>query len=290
MNEPLVSVIMPCYNQANYLQEAVDSVLNSSYKNIEIIIVNDGSTDPQSIQILNKFKAPKSKLIHQKNKGVIIARNVAVENSQGKYILPLDSDDKIHPEYIKKSVSVLEQNENIGIVGCITELFGKKQGLFDFPKYKFPDILKGNVLVASCMFRKEDWQKVGGYNPNMIYGLEDWDFWLSIIKTGKNVFQFDEVLFYYRQNDVSRTTKLNCSYKAKMLFQIIQNHIDLYSKYPGELKSILNLISETLDWYVKKTKKVKKQRKLYLYMLILIVLYCFRENFIAFLFELINYF
>ncbi len=264
MSSPLVSVIIPCFNQAQYLKEAINSVLVSTYENIEIIVVNDGSTSDESIDILKTFSMPKTKIIHQENQGPSSARNKGIENASGKYILPLDADDKINKNYIEKAVEVLENNENIGIVGHKTEFFGTQEGIFDLPKYKFPDILAGNCLVCSCVYRREDWQKVGGYNPNMNEGLEDWDFWLSVIELGRDVYQFDEVMFYYRIHDVSRNAELVGEKKARMLDQLVKNHIDLYLQNKKELTTLLGgIFVETRS--AQKLKKYKRLFNVFLY-------------------------
>lgn len=239
MMKPLVSVVVPCYNQGIYLREAVESVLASSYENIEIIVVDDGSTELETLEVWKGFSMPKTRVIHQENRGPSVARNHAIAEGKGKYILPLDADDKISADLIERSVDVLEENSRVGIVGHQTELFGVEQRVWG-PRYRFPEILGRNCLVCSCMFRREDWELVGGYNANMLYGWEDYDFWLSIIELGRDVFQFDEVMFYYRKHGVSRTDE--CADKAKheaTVKQLIKNHLDLYLAHPEELCALV---------------------------------------------------
>lgn len=236
MTKPLVSVIIPCYNHIEYLGEAVESVLASTYENIEIIVINDGSIIEGSNEFFMNFSMPKTKVLHQENQGLPGARNTGVKNSNGKYILPLDADDLINKNFIQKAVGVLENNGNIGIVGPTTELFGVQSGIFDLPKYKFSDILNENCLVCSCLYRRDDWVKTGGYNTNMVYGLEDWDFWLSIIELGREVYQFDEVMFYYRKHNKSMVTSLTSREKRhKMYAQVIKNHWALYQQHNPRL-------------------------------------------------------
>lgn len=246
---PLVSIIIPCYNQAHYLKECLDSVFAQSYQNFEVVIVNDGSTNPDTTAILNKLTYPKLTIIHQENKGLSTARNIAIQNAKGKYILPLDADDKIAPAFLEKAVQILEENENIGIVSGLTEFFGVKTGLFQLPPYQFPVILKQNMLVCSCLFRRADWQAVGGYNANMKYGLEDWDFWLSLIELNREVYQLNEMCLYYRKHHISMTTQLEKN-KILMFEQIIKNHPALYNAYPIYKNKLLEI----------KTKKYKIKR------------------------------
>lgn len=243
---PKVSVIIPCYNQGQYLKEAVDSVLASTYENIEIIVINDGSTE--DVDIIKNFSAPKTKVIHQENQGVCNSRNNAIKAASGKYILPLDADDKIHPEYIEKAVKIHENNEKIGIVYCKAEYFGKKKGEWEVKDYKFPDCLWKNEIFNSAMYKKSDWEAVGGYNPQMKYGNEDWEFWLSLIERGVEVYKISEVLFYYRQGKNTRSKELEASgNQLEQVKQLMKLHPNLYI---DNLASVLQPLTKILAIYV----------------------------------------
>src|SRR5437879_507126 len=98
-SQPVVSVIIPCFNQGATLDEAVASVLNQTFTDFEIVIVNDGSTDPFTSELLANYHRPRTRVITTANGGLAAARNTAIRNSRGKYILPLDADDRIAPEY-----------------------------------------------------------------------------------------------------------------------------------------------------------------------------------------------
>lgn len=235
-----VSVIIPCYNQGKYIKECLDSVMNQTFQDFEVIVINDGSTE--DTDVFTTLNYPKTKIIHQENKGLVSARNTGISVATGEYILPLDADDKIKPIFLEKAVAILDNNPNIGIVGGKTEFFGIKDGVWDLEPYHFPDILKRNYLVCSCMFRRSDWEKVGGYNPNMIYGLEDWDFWLSLIEMGKKVHQFEDVFLCYRQHQTSMITELKKARAKKMIEQVVENHIDLYNNYPKIKNNLLGIV------------------------------------------------
>lgn len=196
-----ISVIIPCYNQSEYLLDAVKSVVNSTYKNLEIIVVNDGSTEktPQEIQsMLMPFD--NVILINQENSGVCAARNNGIIKASGEYILPLDADDRIADTYIEKAVSILEQNPDIGIVYCEAEFFGTGQNKkWNLKPATLSNMLIQNRIFPSGIYRKSKFLEVGGYKKEMELGCEDWDFWLSIIETGTKVYQIPEVLFFYRK-------------------------------------------------------------------------------------------
>lgn len=227
---PKVSVIIPCYNQGQYLDEAVDSVLNQTFQDFEIIIVNDGSTDEFTQNLLKEYNRPKTKVIHTSNQGLPSARNNGIREAQGEYILPLDADDKIGETYLEKAVKILDEDQDIGIVYCEAEFFGAISGKWNLKKYKFPDILFQNVIFCSAFFRRNNWEDLGGYKTNMKYGWEDFDFWLSIIELGKKVFQIPEVLFFYRQKDLSMVKLIDNQIEIYLYEQLFNNHFNLYVK------------------------------------------------------------
>ncbi len=226
---PKVSIIIPCFNLGKYLNEAVESVLAQTFQDFELIVVNDGSTDKKTNQIINEFNNSRVKVIHTTNQGLSGARNTGISQSEGEYILPLDADDKIAPTYLEKAVKVLDRNNNIGIVYCEAVFFGENQGKWVLPEYSFPEILKHNVIFSSSLFRKSDWQKVNGYNSNMIYGWEDYDFWLSIIELKREVFKIPEILFFYRSRLDSMNNRMKNEHRLYSYKQIFKNHREMYA-------------------------------------------------------------
>ncbi len=226
--QPLISVIMPCYNYAHFLPEAIESVLQQKYSHLECIIVDDGSPDTTE-EIAKKYCKldARVKYVKQQNQGLPTARNTGISMAKGKYILPLDADDKISPDYAAKAVEVLEGNPNMGIVYCETLFFGSMNGIFKLKPYKLSEILINNVIPHAGFFRKEDWVAGGGYNPNMKLGWEDYDFWLSIIELGREVYKIPEVLYFYRQGHTSMRDVTN-KHQAQLHAQLAQNHPALY--------------------------------------------------------------
>lgn len=225
---PLVSIIIPCYNQGNYILETLKSVLDQTFQDYEIIVVNDGSTDEYTNNLLKNLNFPKTKVLTTVNQGLASARNNGIKIASGDIILPLDSDDKIHPEYIEKAVKILRERTDVRIVYCKAQLFGEKKGVWALPEYSFDEMLIRNLIFASAFYYKEDWDKVGGYKSNMISGWEDWDFWLSIIESGVKVYQIPEILFYYRIRKGSMAKKMSMKIQVDMKTQIFRNHQKLF--------------------------------------------------------------
>ncbi|MDR1984238.1 MAG: glycosyltransferase [Prevotellaceae bacterium] len=232
MNYPLVSVIIPVYNMQDYLAETIDSVLNSDYSNFEVIIIDDGSTD-NSAEIARNYaeKYKKIKLFTQKNSGVSAARNHAIKLSEGKYILPVDADDLISPEYIKKAVEVLEKNPQFKVVCCEVEWFGDRNKKINYPPFSYRLLARKNLIVSCALFRKSDWQKAGGYCEEEIF-CEDWDFWLSMFQTGGEFIRLPFVGLKYRFRKNSRRTNAHKN-KKLMIDKINLRHKSFINEQLG---------------------------------------------------------
>lgn len=224
----MVSVVIPCYNQGEYLADALDSVLAQSYREFEIIVVNDGSTDPGTRALLDGLERPMTRVLHTANQGLAAARNNGIRESRGDYILPLDADDRIAPGYLEKAVAVLDSSPEVGFVYSLAKLFGARRGMFYLNDATLADMLLDSRVFCSAMFRKADWERGGGYNSNMRHGWEDWDFWLSLLELGKTPHLIPEVLFHYRVKRVSMIRSMTPEQRLAMHMQLFDNHRELY--------------------------------------------------------------
>lgn len=233
---PKVSIIIPCYNQGKFLDETVDSVLAQTFDDFEIVIVNDGSSDDFTNDLLRDFHRPKTRVIQTDNQGVSAARNTAIRAATGSYILPLDGDDLLGREYLQKGVAILDGNSDVGIVSCLIEFFGDVCYQPEQPPFTVEGMLVRNVVgPCSSLFRKSDWEQIGGYSTTMTSGWEDWDFWLSFVERGAGIVRIPEVLFYYRIRDNSRERSLALEGRVEMFMQLYENHRELYHQH---MKSI----------------------------------------------------
>src|SRR6185312_9649642 len=123
----------------------------------------------------------------------------------GDYILPLDADDVLEPTYVEKAVAMLDARPDVGIVYCKAMKFGAERGPWKLPAYALSELVIGNVIFVSAMFRRSDWELVGGFDEELRYGVEDYDFWIKLVHRGRDVVQLDEYLFNYRVREGSRT-------------------------------------------------------------------------------------
>lgn len=225
-----VSIIVPCYNQAQYLDEALQSVLDQTSANWECIIVNDGSTDDTEA-VAKKWvvRDRRFSLINKNNEGVSIARNTAIEKGKGDYILPLDADDFLSANYIEECLKNIE-NSAIKIVYGRGVFFGEQEGELSSEYINIGNLLKYNCIHSSGFFRKADWKLKNGYDENMKYGFEDWEFWINMLKKDGKALLLKQCILHYRIKSVSRSTEINLNLKKnyEMKAYIFEKHINLY--------------------------------------------------------------
>ncbi len=210
----LISIIIPCYNMGAFLKETLDSVTSYPNKNeYEIIIVNDGSTDEATINLLSKLEKKGFFVLNQENQGLAKARNNGIQLAKGEYILPLDADNKIRHNYISESIRLLDQNSNIDVVYGNRQHFDEDDSLIVVPDFNFPLLCEKNYIDACACYRKSIWEKVNGYDENMpVMGYEDWDFWLRASLQGAQFYKIDNVTFDYRVRTGSMISDTNKKY------------------------------------------------------------------------------
>ncbi|MBE9040224.1 glycosyltransferase [Oscillatoriales cyanobacterium LEGE 11467] len=235
---PLVSVIIPCFNHGEFLEDAIQSIEEYPEPIYEIIIVNDGSTDEITQKAIANLKQRGYQIIEQANQGLATARNIGIESASGEYILPLDADNKIRSNYIRKGIEILKQHPKIGVVYGNARLFGEDSSIFQVPDFNLYQLLIGNYIDACAIFRKQVWKDCGGYDPNIPekLGYEDWDFWLSAVEVGWEFYHLREVTFDYRVRHNSMVAACNLPKHRKKLFRYICNkHFNLFLPYLPDL-------------------------------------------------------
>lgn len=209
--KPLVSVVMPIFNYGKMFHKAIESVFESDYPNIELIVVNDGSTNEY---VLNKIKSlglsNNVKIINQENKGQSAARNVGIRESNGEYILPLDSDDQILPEYISTCVSIISRDKKLSPVYCDTIHIGEISGVEVRPEWSLDRLKQGPFIVNCSMFSKQSFLDVNGFDEDL-KGWEDYDFWLRLAINGYVGKRIKKPLFIYfhHEKDGTISTEAN---------------------------------------------------------------------------------
>lgn len=233
-NQSLVSIIIPCYNQAAFLPEALESVLQQTYNAWEAIIINDGSPD-NTMEIARRYEARDSRIrtIDIANGGVSAARNVGLRSARGKYVLPLDADDKIAPNYIEKAIGIFTGSDDVDVVYARWQLFGLTDNTPNLRWLGYRQLLIHNSIFYAAMFRREDALRIGGYDEDMSVGYEDWEFFIRLLDENSVVVQIPEVLFYYRIKKLSRNVIANEN-EAAINKYIFRKHIDKYFHHYGD--------------------------------------------------------
>jgi glycosyltransferase involved in cell wall biosynthesis len=230
MSLPKISIIIPCYNQGIYIEDALKSIQHLDQSLIETIIVNDGSTDKSTNEICRQLQEQGLRVIFQKNQGLSGARNAGIAVAKGQYILPLDADNKIRHQLITKSIDILDNQEDIAVVYSDAQYFGDQSGVRIVGPFNMQRLMLANYIDACAVIRKSTLEKIGFYDTEMKIGWEDWDLWLRMAFAGYNFYYLNETLFDYRvvKNSMSKT--LYDNYQKP---NSIENYI--HEKYPDRM-------------------------------------------------------
>lgn len=250
MERAKISIIIPCYNDPDFLKESVESAIKQSYRNKEIILIDDGS-DEQTKAEIERLKPQLDLVITQKNKGVSTARNTGIREASGEFILVLDSDDYFEPTFCEKAIAVLEEDKTIKVVTCYARWFTTESSykIFKPTGGELSNYLFSNVTLSNSMFRKKEWLEVGGYDEKILKGFEDWEFYIRIHENGGRTLVIPEVLFHYRRREASKTTIANQN-KYELLKYIYTKHEKLYKDHFPLL----------IDHFLKKIKREEKEK------------------------------
>jgi glycosyltransferase involved in cell wall biosynthesis len=205
---PAISVVIPCFNQGEFVLAAVASVEDSEGAAFDLVIVNDGSTDPFTMEVLGRLRAVGYRILDQPNRGVSAARNAGIRVTRGRYILPLDADNRIRPSYLRRATDVLDAAPEVGVVYGDAALFGERNGLWRVPEFNLDELAAGNRIGTCAAFRRTVWEQCGGYDEDMEVGWQDWDYWLSVAETGCQFVHIPEVLLDYRVQSESMSSGL----------------------------------------------------------------------------------
>lgn len=244
---PLVSVVIPCFNDKDFIQETIQSVLCQTFQDFEIIIIDDGS-DESTKQFLQTLIEDRISIITQSNKGPSSARNTGFKTAKGIYVLTIDSDDSFDATFLEKAIPILNENVNIGAVSSYCNIFINNHQVISHYKPrggKLENFLFDNNSVSFALIKKEVWKDAGGYDEQMITGFEDWEFWIRLTKKGWNVHVIPELLFNYRiknKNSVDKNAKLH--YRESILNYIYLKHQDVYVGYFPEVVDYLTKLAQ----------------------------------------------
>jgi len=204
--KPLVSIVVTCHNYGQYLTECIESAIGQG----EVIVVDDGSTD-NTREVCGEWIGDNNfSYMYQENKGLPSARNTGIKAARGKYIIPLDADDTLYPEFVEKTLPLMPAIARTGL-----KCFGENDCVLPpSPYVTKADLLVNNQIFGTSMFPKEAWEKVGGYDEHM-KAFEDWDFWIRMTDV-LDIKTIEEPLFNYRIHKDSMTGQMNSNDREEL--------------------------------------------------------------------------
>ncbi|PQJ32180.1 hypothetical protein BST92_09695 [Nonlabens arenilitoris] len=235
-----VSVIVPCYNQGEFLDECLQSVLNQSYEDWECIIVNDGSTDDTE-NIVRRWMQNDSRfsLISIENSGVSNARNQGIIKAKGEYILPIDADDYIDENYLESAFDLFNTSPSCKVVYGAVMMIGEKNEKWELPEFSMKELAIYNIIPVSGIYRKKEWQRIEGYDVKLDKGLEDWEFWIHLLKDDPIVKFIENICLYYRIKPKSRNTSVNQLIQTEIQSYVFNKHTNYYIETFGSYHNLV---------------------------------------------------
>ena len=224
-----VDVVIPCYNDGKFILEAIESLGNERSNGTGVIIVNDGSTDLNTLGVFDLLKAKGFRMIDTPNQGLAAARNVGWRASKAAYVLFLDADNTIDQTYPERARELLKADPDLSVVFSDREEFGLRTGVVQQSLPSISEELLGNRIDACAVVRRSVLEKFGGYDEAMRDGYEDWEFWLRLMGAGEQFHRIPEALFQYRVREGSLLGRtLDPSTRERILQYIVEKHLDLF--------------------------------------------------------------
>lgn len=226
----------------NWIKETLDSLININYVHSEIILVNDGSNDPFSIELLNDLEVTYPiKIVHKLNGGLSSARNEGVKYAKGEYLAFLDADDLVHPNYYSKAIEILRNYNNVSFVGAWAQYFEGSDSIWPTWNPEPPFFFMRNTINTSgLVYKRDDFRKYGLNDPDMIYGMEDYESAIRMVKNGCRGVVISEPYFIYRIRPDSMSRQFNFDNQMYLYRLITEKHKDVLEKYGPDIFNIVN--------------------------------------------------
>lgn len=200
--KPLVTVVITCYNYAHYLGDAIESALAQTHQPLEVIVVDDGSTD-NTWEVAARYPV---RVVTQTNQGLSAATNAGVRASTGEFVVRLDADDVLYPTFVEETLAALEQYPRAALAHTDSEFFGTRTGRAPFKPFDAEALAEGAMTTCCSLFRRSAWDAVGGLDPTMVL-CEDWDLWLTFAERNMPGVMVRKVLWGYRQHGPSMVNR-----------------------------------------------------------------------------------
>ena len=243
--EVRVSIIVPTHNDGRYLEEALASVERRLFRDYEIIVSDDGSTDTQTLDELARAEARGHIVLRNPHRGVAATRNEAVRHARAPYILPLDADNMIEPAYIDAAIEILDAQPGLGFVYAQPRLFGNSFARRTAPDFSLPSLLAANYIDTCAVIRKSAFERVGGFDAHMPdqLGYEDWELWIRMASAGWPGQRLDAFLFHYRTRSGSLVAGCNIpENRRRLVAYMTRKHAALYAGHAPHVAAELHAL------------------------------------------------
>jgi len=245
----LISIVIPYYNLGSTLPDTIKSIKSSNYKKYEIIIVNDGSTDEESVKVLDNYKDDKQiRILNIANKGLANARNVGAREAKGEFVAFLDADDKIEPTFYTKAINILNKYSNVSYVYSWVQYFEGSTYVWPTFNVHIPYLLCANMLAAFVVIRKNDFLNFGQNRTKMEYGMEDYDSWVSLAEHGYLGVSIPEKLNLYRIRKDSMSRQFNKKMRIYLYETSREGHEKIFEKYSKDIYMLLLTNGQPYYW------------------------------------------
>jgi glycosyltransferase involved in cell wall biosynthesis len=228
---PRVSVIVTCFDLGHTLGEALASVEAQTFRDLEILVVDDGSTEPGTLAALARIEATRARVLRTANRGLPAARNHGARHASGEYLCCLDADDALHPEWLAKGVAALDADPGLAFVSHWLRAFGDEEWEWKPTECGFPALLDRNTVNGAALVRRAAWEAVGGQDETLREGCEDWDFWITLVERGHRGAILPEILFFYRRRAGSMSRALVGEAHLRTYLQLMQRHPATFAQH-----------------------------------------------------------
>jgi glycosyltransferase involved in cell wall biosynthesis len=230
---PLVSVLVTCYGLGRYLPDALESALSQTTFDVEVLVTDDGSDDPDTVARLDGIVDSRVRVYRWPHRGLAAARNALIAESRGQFLCALDADDRLHPRFFEKALDEFERRPGLSIVSSWLTMFGLEARMWRQTHADLPTLLAECTLHTAALVRRDAVVDAGGYCAGLPFpGYEDWDLWISIVERGGRAAILQESLFYYRRRQCSMSARYDePGVHRALLDALITRHEASYARF-----------------------------------------------------------
>lgn len=232
-SQPGVTAVIPCHNHGQFVADAIDSVLDQNHPVVEVIVIDDASDDPATVDVLARLKRPRTRVVRVPHGHLAAARNRGIRLVQTPYVLVLDSDDRVEPQYLERTVALLEARPDLGVAGSWMRTFGAAEWIIRPQGGGVVDFLHRNNCPGSAVLRRSCWEECGGYTEELGGDYEDWDYYLKVTSKGWEIGIVPEPLMRYYLAEGSLNLQ-GWSRRLELVEALIRRHAETYRRHVVE--------------------------------------------------------